>query len=71
MWYNTIGFIVTLTLSLFVVPLAAEVQPAGKVPKIGLLNISSATVNARPFEVFMHALHALGYVEGQHMTMEA
>lgn len=43
--------IVALTLSLCVVPLAAEVPPAGKVPKIGLLNISSATVNARPFEI--------------------
>jgi putative ABC transport system substrate-binding protein len=62
--------IVALTLSLCVVPLAAEVPPAGKVPKIGLLNISSATVNARPFEIFTQALRTLGYIEGQHLTIE-
>jgi putative ABC transport system substrate-binding protein len=38
--------------------------------RIGLLNISSATANARPFEAFTQALRALGYIEGQHMTIE-
>jgi putative ABC transport system substrate-binding protein len=38
--------------------------------QIGLLNINSATVNARPFEVFTQALGTLGYIEGQNMVIE-
>ena len=70
MWVSAIGFIVTLTLSIFVVPLVAEAQLAGKIPKIGMLNMSSATANARPFEVFTQALRALGYIEGQNIAIE-
>ena len=67
MWCSTIGIIVTLSLSILAAPLVADAQPAGKMYRIGLLNISSATVNARPFEVFTQALGALGYIEGQHI----
>jgi putative ABC transport system substrate-binding protein len=70
MWVSAIGCIVTLILSIFVVPLVAEAQPTGKIPKVGMLNISSATANARPFEVFTQALRALGYIEGQNIAIE-
>jgi hypothetical protein len=37
MWCSAVGSIVTLLLSLLVVPLAAEAQPLGKVYRIGYL----------------------------------
>ena len=46
---RTIGLLVTLALGLLRAPLLAEAPPAGKVLTIGMLNISSATANARPF----------------------
>jgi ABC-type uncharacterized transport system substrate-binding protein len=71
MWCSTIGGLVTLVLSLLVAPLLAVAQPAGKVPKIGLLHISSATpVFVRHFEAFTQGLRALGYIEGQNIVIE-
>jgi putative ABC transport system substrate-binding protein len=59
-----------LTLSLLAAPLIAQAPPAGRVPKIGLLNNSSATANARPFAAFTQALRELGYIEGQNLAIE-
>src|SRR5882724_13635354 len=70
MWCRAIRVIVTLTLSLLAVPFAAVAQPTGKVPKIGFLNLSPAPAVARPFEAFMQGLRELGYIEGQHITIE-
>jgi ABC-type uncharacterized transport system substrate-binding protein len=70
MWCSIIGVIVTLSLSILVALRVADAQPVGKMYRIGLLNISSATVNARPFEVFTQALRELGYVEGQNLVNE-
>jgi putative ABC transport system substrate-binding protein len=67
---RTIRLLVTLALGLLMAPLLAEAPPAGKAPKIGMLNISSATANARPFEVFTQALRELGYIEGQNLAIE-
>jgi putative ABC transport system substrate-binding protein len=64
-----IRLLVTLALGLLTAPLLAEAQPAGKVPTIGLLNSSSATANARPFEGFTQALRELGYIEGQNLAI--
>jgi hypothetical protein len=36
-WCSAIGCIVTLTLSMFVALLAADAQPAGKMPRIGVI----------------------------------
>jgi putative tryptophan/tyrosine transport system substrate-binding protein len=63
-----IGLLVTLTI--LVAPLLAKAQLAGQVPTIGMLNISDATANARPFEVFTQRLRALGYLEGQTIALE-
>jgi ABC-type uncharacterized transport system substrate-binding protein len=65
-----IRLLVTFALGLLMAPLLANAQPAGKVPTIGLLNSSSATVNARPFEVFTQALRELGHIEGQNIAIE-
>ena len=70
MWCSAIGCIVTLTLSMLAVPLAAVAQPAGKIPTIGFLNNSSAPTIAREFEAFTQGLRALGYIEGQTIAIE-
>ncbi len=67
---RAIGLLVTLALGMLVVLHAAHVQPAGKVPKIGVMMSSSATAYARQFEAFSQGLRALGYIAGQNMAME-
>jgi hypothetical protein len=37
MTHRTIGLLVTLTLAILVAPLAAEAQPQGKLPLVGVL----------------------------------
>jgi hypothetical protein len=37
MWYSAVAWIMTLTLSLLVTPLAAAAQSAGKAPRLGVL----------------------------------
>jgi putative ABC transport system substrate-binding protein len=70
MWYNAVGCLVMLTLSMLVAPLFAVAQPAGKVPTIGYLFPGTATQTARNFEAFTQGLRALGYIEGQHIAIE-
>ena len=70
MWYRAVGCLVTLVLSMLIAPLLAVAQPAGKVPKIGLLMPGSATTNPRGFEAFTQSLRELGYSEGQHIVIE-
>jgi ABC-type uncharacterized transport system substrate-binding protein len=64
MWCRTVGGMVTLTLSLLVAPLAAEVQGRGKIPLVGVLD-PSATGFRRCLDSFQQGLRDLGYVEGQ------
>jgi putative tryptophan/tyrosine transport system substrate-binding protein len=70
MWYSAIGCLVTLMLSLLGVPLAAAAQPPGKVPRIGLLIPGSASGFSSNIEAFRQGLRDLGWVEGQHITLE-
>ncbi len=37
MWRSAVGCLVTLLLSLLVVPLATQAQPAGQMPRVGVL----------------------------------
>jgi putative ABC transport system substrate-binding protein len=67
---STLGLLVILALGLLVAPLAA--MPSGKVPRIGLLWFGSPAVGPSPYlEAFRQALRELGYVEGQHITLES
>jgi putative tryptophan/tyrosine transport system substrate-binding protein len=70
MWYSAIGFIVTLTLSIFAVPLAAEAQLPAKVSRIGVLSSGSFKANSHNRDAFLQGLHELGYVEGQTIVLE-
>jgi putative tryptophan/tyrosine transport system substrate-binding protein len=69
---RTIGLLVTFVLGLFVAPLAAEAQLAGKVARIGWLASGFPPSEAdRQRSPFFQSLRALGWVEGQNLTIEA
>ena len=68
MWFSAVGCIVLLILSLLVAPLAAEAQPAGKMPRIGVL--APGTPAGPWVNAFRQGLHALGYVEDQTIALE-
>ena len=63
------SFIATLAGGLLAAPLAAEAQPAGKVPRIGFL-FSGASGPAREVDTFRQGLRDLGYIEGQNIAIE-
>jgi putative ABC transport system substrate-binding protein len=72
MWCRALGCIVTLTLSLLAVPLAAEAQQSGTAPRIGMLLPfgTSSPVPPPRLVAFQQGLRELGYVEGQNIAVE-
>ena len=56
-------------LSLFLAPLPAEAQPAGKVYRIGMLETRSAALNAANLDAFRQGLRDLGYRDGQNVDI--
>jgi ABC-type uncharacterized transport system substrate-binding protein len=62
---------ITLTLAIFVAPLAADAQPAGKVPRVGVLIAVSAPTTTLFAEVLRQGLGELGYVEGKNIALES
>jgi putative ABC transport system substrate-binding protein len=67
MWCSAVGCLVTLILSLLVVPLAADTQPAATVPRIGVLLRPDPTLT---LEEFRQGLRELGWVESQNIALE-
>ena len=65
MRYSAVGCLVTLTLSLLTVPLAANAQPAAKVWRIGYLTPAEI-----PRATLIEPLRQLGYVDGQTARFE-
>jgi putative ABC transport system substrate-binding protein len=76
MWYSAIRGMVTLILSLLAALLAAEAQPGGKLPRIGVLapGVSPGPGGAgepgRGLNRFHQGVRDLGYIEGQTITLE-
>ena len=71
MWCSAVGYIVTLTLSMLVVPLVAEGQLPTKVARVGWLSDGiRAGATSHLHEAFLHGLRDLGYAEGQNLIME-
>jgi ABC-type uncharacterized transport system substrate-binding protein len=70
--HRTVRFMVTFTLSLLVVSLAAEAQPVKKVQRLGILLFASPELPLPRalLGVFRQELRALGYIEGQHIALE-
>jgi ABC-type uncharacterized transport system substrate-binding protein len=56
-------------LSLFLAPIPAESQPAGKVYRIGVLETRSAALNAANLDAFRQGLRELGYRDGQNVDI--
>lgn len=68
---RTLGLFVTLTLGFLMVPLAAEAHQVGKKPRIGVLSFYDLpSAAARERSLFWHAMHELGWVEGQNISVE-
>jgi putative ABC transport system substrate-binding protein len=61
---------ITLALAIFVAPLASDAQPAGKVPRVGVLIAVSAPTTTLFDEVLRQGLAELGYVEGENIALE-
>ena len=56
---------------ILVAPPAVDAQQAGKVYRLGVLEIEGMASNAVNLGAFRQGLAALGYVEGQHFTIES
>jgi putative tryptophan/tyrosine transport system substrate-binding protein len=68
MWFSGVGCLVTLTLSLLTVPLAAVAQPPGKVYRIGYLGTNPPP--AHQWEALLDGLRERGYSEGRNLLFE-
>jgi putative ABC transport system substrate-binding protein len=66
-----IGFMLVFALGLLAPP-SVEAQPAGTVPRVGVLSLNSGSDPQvqRALEVFRQALRELGHVEGQRVAIE-
>ena len=62
--------LILLTVVLLAVSVIAEAQQPKKVPRIGFLGASSASVLAARIEAFRQGLCDLGYVEGKNIVIE-
>jgi putative tryptophan/tyrosine transport system substrate-binding protein len=72
--WSSIGRVaVVLMFGLILAPLAAEAQPAGKVPRVACLTpwSDSDPGRQRGLEAFRQGLRDLGYVEGQNIAIES
>jgi putative tryptophan/tyrosine transport system substrate-binding protein len=71
---SALGFMLTFALGLLWTPLVATAQPVGHVWRIGVLNAGAASsapsLAARQQSPFWQAMHELGWVEGQNVTVE-
>jgi len=63
------AFIGTLASGLLAAPDATRAQPAGKVPRIGVL-LGASPESSHPIEGFRQGLRDLGYVDGQNIAIE-
>ena len=63
-----VGLVATLALAVLVAPLAANAQPSGKVFRVGVLLPASPRLPIH--QAFTQRLQALGYAEGQNLTLE-
>ena len=65
----TIAVMIIPMLALLATSVAAEAQ-AGKVPRIGILELASPSASVPGHRAFQQGLRELGYVEGKNMILE-
>ena len=63
-----VSSVVMLIITLLAAPLAAEAQPAGRVYRIGWLDVGAP--ESVELKTFRKALEDLGYVEGRNIVVE-
>ncbi|MBF8299585.1 MAG: transporter substrate-binding protein [Dehalococcoidia bacterium] len=69
---TALAFIVALTLSILVAPLASKALPPTKVHRIGHLSLGHPPSGPTPsLDAFRQGLRGLGYVEGQNLVIES
>jgi len=61
---------ILIAVVLLAVEVIAEAQQAGKVPRIGILSASAASLNPDRTEAFRQGFRELGYVEGKDIVIE-
>jgi len=69
MWRSSVACLVTFILSILIASLAAMAQQRHPVPRIGILTPASEA-STPLWEAFRQGLRALGYVEGQNISLE-
>ena len=69
---HTVGLVVTLALSMLAASHAAAAPPAGKIPRIGYLQVGASPLPEPDplLNAFREGLRALGWVEGQNLAIE-
>src|SRR5262249_39353476 len=65
-----IGLAVVLAIGLALVPIAAEAQSAGQVPRIGVLGTATPSLMSMWLAAFRDGRGEQGYVAGQNIAME-
>jgi putative ABC transport system substrate-binding protein len=70
-WCSALGCIVTLILSLLAMPLAADAQPAAKIPRVGVLRPGHPPPGGfGQQEAFESGLRDLGWTPGTSLLIE-
>jgi putative tryptophan/tyrosine transport system substrate-binding protein len=64
-----LAVIIAVTIAMLDAPPTLEAQPTTKVPKIGVLQVGTAT-SQHLFEAFKQGMQERGYVEGRHVVFE-
>lgn len=67
MWFNAVGCLMALTLSLLAAPRTAHTQPSTTMPRIGYLALRAL---AAEDAAFMQGLRELGWIEGHNIAIE-
>src|SRR5215831_19531649 len=70
MRFARLAALAATTFALFAAPLAAEAQQAGKMPRIGLLSLTSPSDRPPLLDAFRQSLRELGWVEGQNIVID-
>jgi putative ABC transport system substrate-binding protein len=65
-----IGITIAVCALLYGAPLATEAQQAGKLRRVGVLDVVAAASNEANLGAFRQGLRELGYVEGQNLVIE-
>ena len=70
MWYSALGCLVTLALTILLMPLASDGHAAATVPRVGFLSVTDPASAPAVLEPFRHGLRERGYVEDQTIVLE-